>query len=119
MGKGAYKGHAFIILRGTKFLGDWLTNLNVGTSRSAYGQSIHDGFPQAFQSMRSQISPFINSFSNNGTHSVHCIGHSLGGGMATICAEYVRASTSHKPYLYTFGAPALGYVHLPIFSHPN
>ncbi len=39
---------------------------------------------------------------------MHCIGHSLGGGMATICAEYVRASTSHKPYLYTFGAPRVG-----------
>lgn len=107
-GKGAYQGHAFIILRGTHFLGDWLTNLNVGTSRSAYGQSIHDGFHQAFLSMQVKLSPFINSLGARGIHSVHCIGHSLGGGLATVCAEYVKASTPFKPYLYTYGAPRVG-----------
>ena len=35
-GKGAYEGHAFVILRGTKktFPADWLTNFNLATSRS-------------------------------------------------------------------------------------
>lgn len=41
-GKGAYKGHAFVVVRGSKILGDWLTNGNIGTSRSSSGQSVHD-----------------------------------------------------------------------------
>lgn len=108
LGKGPYKGHAFIMLRGTKFLGDWLTNFNVGTTRSAYGQSIHDGFHKAFLSMESQVSPFLTTIKSSGVHSVHCIGHSLGGGLASVCAEYFKAGTSLKPYLYTFGAPRVG-----------
>ena len=108
LGKGIYQGHAFIVLRGTKYLADWLTNLNVGVSRSSYGQSVHDGFHQAFKSTRQKIKPFIASLSSHGVHSVHCIGHSVGGGMATMCAEYVKASTTHSPYLYTFGAPRVG-----------
>ncbi len=107
-GKGIYQGHAFIVLRGTKFLGDWLTNINVGVSRSSYGQAVHDGFHQAFKSTRPKIKPFIASLSSHGVHSVHCIGHSVGGGMATMCAEYVKASTTYSPYLYTFGAPRVG-----------
>lgn len=107
-GKDIYQGHAFIVLRGTKFLADWLTNLNLGTSRSAYGQSIHDGFHQAFRSMLAQLKPFISSFSTQRIHSVHCIGHSLGGALATLCAEQIRASTPLKPYLYSFGAPRVG-----------
>lgn len=108
LGKGAYQGHAFIILRGTRFLADWLTNLNIGTSRSAYGQSIHNGFHQAFLSMQTQLNPFITALASKGIHSVHCIGHSLGGALATVCAEHIKASTSFKPYLYTFGAPRVG-----------
>ena len=108
IGKGNYKGHAFIVMRGTKFLGDWLTNFNMGTSRSAYGQSIHDGFHQAFLSMRDQLMAFVSSLSTQGVHTVHCVGHSLGGGLATVCAEYILSTTSFKPYLYTFGAPRVG-----------
>jgi triacylglycerol lipase len=105
---GAYEGHAFIVLRGTRVLADWLTNFNVGTSRSAYGQSIHDGFHRAFQSLNDQLTSFVAGFSKNKIHTVHCIGHSLGGGLATICAEEIKSKTIHRPYVYTFGAPRVG-----------
>ncbi len=108
LGKGAYQGHGFIVLRGTKFLADWLTNLNVGVSRSCNGQSVHDGFNRAFCSMKPQIKPFVRALAANGVHSVHCIGHSLGGGLATLSAEYVKATTALTPNLYTFGAPRVG-----------
>src|SRR5690554_757677 len=51
-GKSA-KNSAFIILRGTKILGDLLTDLNaMWSSTSVKGHRIHDGFSQAFQSDR-------------------------------------------------------------------
>ncbi len=108
IGKGSYQGHAFIILRGTKFLADWLTNLNVGVSRSVNGQSVHDGFNQAFKTMQPQLAPFVSGLISNNIHSIHCIGHSLGGALATLCAEHIQLATKRKPYLYTFGAPRVG-----------
>lgn len=108
IGKDAYKGHAFIILRGTKFLADWLTNLNVGVSRSANGQSVHDGFNRSFKTILPQLNPFVSGLISNNIHSIHCIGHSLGGALATLVAEYVQKATGRKPYLYTFGAPRVG-----------
>ncbi|WNO09771.1 lipase family protein [Teredinibacter sp. KSP-S5-2] len=108
LGKDTYKGHAFLIFRGTKFLADWLTNFNMGVSSSAFGQPMHDGFNQAFHSMLPQLSPFISQLKIQGVHSIHCIGHSLGGALATRCAEQIKSSTATAPYLYTFGAPRVG-----------
>ena len=51
VGKGALQGHAVFLFRGTQYLADWLTNLNITVSRSASGQPIHDGFNLAFKSM--------------------------------------------------------------------
>jgi triacylglycerol lipase len=80
-----YKSHAFIVLRGSRILGDWLTNANfVLTSRSAGGHSVHDGFYQAFKSFRAQVDSFIAGFGQQGITTVHCIGHSLGGALATL-----------------------------------
>ncbi|WP_339075278.1 lipase family protein [Teredinibacter turnerae] len=108
VGKDAYKGHAFFVLRGTQYLADWLTNFNIGTSRSFHAQPAHDGFKRAFNSMRDQMEPFITALGQQGIHSVHCVGHSLGGALASVTAEYIDATTQHKPYLYTFGAPRVG-----------
>ena len=109
-GKGAYAGHAFIILRGTKktFPADMLTNMNLAVTRSTRGHLVHDGFYQAFLSMNDDLESFIAQFASHKIHTVHCIGHSLGGGLATLCAEYLEANTTLKPYLYTFGAPRVG-----------
>lgn len=105
-----YKSHAFIVLRGSRILGDWLTNANfVLTSRSAGGHSVHDGFYQAFKSFRAQVDSFIAGFGQQGITTVHCIGHSLGGALATLCSEYVKQYTTKEVYLYTFGSPRVGF----------
>ena len=106
-GQGAYERNAFVIFRGTQYLADWLTNLNVSLARSTSGQLIHDGFHTAFQSMLPQIENAMASFAEGST--VHCIGHSLGGALATLAAEWFATSTEfNKPYLYTFGSPRVG-----------
>src|SRR5690554_2838452 len=49
-GVGEFKKEAFIILRGTKILGDLLTDFNaMWSSTSVQGHRIHDGFSKAFQ----------------------------------------------------------------------
>jgi triacylglycerol lipase len=110
IGKGKYKGQAFILFRGTQYLADWLTNLNVLQTRSCgFNQPVHDGFNQAFKSMLPQLLPFINGLKNHGIHTIHCIGHSLGGALATLCGEWVKSNTGIKPFIYTFGSPRVGF----------
>lgn len=108
LGKGKYQGHAVICIRGTQYLADWLTNLNISVSSSAVGEPVHDGFNQAFQSMKEQLEQLIPLIRQNRVHTVHCIGHSLGGALATICADWLSSSKGIKPYLYTFGSPRVG-----------
>lgn len=108
-GVGRSKKEAFIILRGTKILADLLTDFNaMWSSTSVQGYKIHDGFSQAFKALRPQLEVFVAGFAARGITEVHCIGHSLGGALATLCAEYVGAKTGCETYLYTFGSPRVG-----------
>ena len=43
----------------------------------------------------------------NPTH-IHCVGHSLGGALATLCADYCVANRVSLVSLYTIGAPRAG-----------
>lgn len=107
-GVGYYESHAFIVLRGTKLLGDALTDLHAGVSHSSTGWYVHDGFNQTFESLKPNLDAFIAQMNSKNIHSVHCIGHSLGGALANLVAEYICANTSFASYLYTFGAPRVG-----------
>jgi hypothetical protein len=40
--------------------------------------------------------------------TIHCIGHSLGGAVATLAADWVKRQTNKHVMLYTFGAPKPG-----------
>ncbi|MCK4825736.1 lipase family protein, partial [bacterium] len=108
IGKGILEGHVFIMFRGTKYLADWLTNMNVSTSSSSLGMPVHDGFNEAFKSMEPQLINFMGELKNYKVHTVNCIGHSLGGAIATICGEWVRMTYGRGTKIYTFGSPRVG-----------
>lgn len=108
LGKGVFKGHAFILFRGTQYLADWLTNLNVSVSSSAAGQSVHDGFNKSFKSMEPHLMKFMSSPAMKDIHTIHCVGHSLGGALATICGEWIKVAYGRAPYIYSFGSPRVG-----------
>ena len=98
-------GHAVILFRGSQSLADWLTNFNITTSKTDSGHSVHDGFNQAFIGMKPQISKLLRSLKN--VHIFHCIGHSLGGALATLCANWLK-SQKKTAYLYSYGSPRVG-----------
>ena len=110
IGKGSLQGHAVILFRGTQYLADWLTNLNVGVSRGASGQPVHDGFNLTFKTMEPKLKEFMGILVKNKITQIHCVGHSLGGALATLCADWIRSSYKIKPYLYTFGSPRVGLI---------
>lgn len=106
-GKGAFAGQAFAAFKGPADLYDGLTDLNTGVKPSHTGQAVHQGFDYAFDSVRSDLEKFIVGLKNVTT--LHCVGHSLGGAIATLAADWVKASAKvAQVNLYTFGNPRVG-----------
>src|SRR5690606_14137760 len=91
LGQGSLKGHAFFLFRGTQYLADWLTNLNISVSRSSSGQPVHDGFKSAFFTMEPKLKEFMAIVAKNNISHIHCIGHSLGGALATLCGDWIKS----------------------------
>jgi len=106
-GKGKYKDDAIIAFRGTHdFFKDlFLTDGNIGLQHSNSGHSVHAGFNNVFTSFEKELRKFFRSYS---PCRVHCVGHSLGGALATIVAEWIARNKTAQPILYTFGSPRVG-----------
>ena len=108
IGKGALSGNAFVIFRGTNYLADILTDANVAVSSSTTGKSVHDGFNRAFKSMEPQLMQFMDKVAQQNIRAIHCVGHSLGGALATLCGEWIKTVYERKSFIYTFGSPRVG-----------
>lgn len=108
-GKGQYQGDHVIAVRGTKTGQDWLTNGNFGLATGHGGSSVHLRFHQTFQSMRPSLEKaFSPRLRGGGRGIVHCVGHSLGGALASLAAEWIKIRFRRPVHLYTFGAPRVG-----------
>lgn len=109
-GAGAYKNDLFVIIRGTTFSNfgaDIVTDIRAGMNISATGSVVHAGFNQAFNSLKSGIANFLHA--NTDAINVHCIGHSLGGAVASLAADWITDNFSKNVKLYTFGCPRIGF----------
>ncbi len=106
-GKGQYQGHAFVAITGTANLYDALTDLNTGVKTGHTGFPVHQGFYYAFDSMLTDLSSFKQSL--KGISVIHCVGHSLGGAIATLAADWLKKNGGVSTVkLYTFGSPRVG-----------
>lgn len=106
-GKDKYKGQAFVAIKGTASLYDALTDLNAGLRTSHTGFQVHQGFYYAFDSILTDLRKFTAKM--QGVNVVHCIGHSLGGAIATLAADWLKANSGVSSVkLYTFGSPRVG-----------
>ncbi|GAA3583802.1 MULTISPECIES: lipase family protein [Marinobacter] len=108
-GKNQFQGQHVVAIRGTQDGHDWLTNGNVGYSTCASGSTVHAGFNEAFESMKgafeSLLSPHLTGTDSRG---VHCVGHSLGGALASLTADWIKDRYRKPVNIYTFGAPRVG-----------
>lgn len=104
---GQYSDQAVIAIKGTNSLADALTDLNTGVKISESGGFVHQGFLNAFNSLLPDLKQFISSLPQE-IHTLHCIGHSLGGAIATLLADWLTLNTSKSIKLYTFGSPRVG-----------
>jgi pimeloyl-ACP methyl ester carboxylesterase len=100
--------HIVIATRGTRpELGapDILTDLRA--SMSGFGEYglVHKGFKTTFDSVIGNLARDNTTIMD--ADVVHCVGHSLGGAVATLVAAHF-ASLGKSVKLYTFGSPRVG-----------
>ncbi|WP_413110249.1 lipase family protein [Thaumasiovibrio sp. DFM-14] len=108
LGKGKYKNELVISVRGTKRINDWVSNFNIGLKGSPNGSLGHAGFINTFHTLRPQIKQFLVS-QKSMPKRIHCVGHSLGGALASLIADWLKEEFSMRVNLYTFGAPRIGH----------
>lgn len=108
-GVGKYKGDIIIACRGTNMLRDFITDGSAGLTTSENNQAVHLGFQRTFESMKKDLETTLTPvLSGKFRGKVHCIGHSLGGALASLVGDWVTVRFKKKVYLYTFGAPRVG-----------
>ena len=85
---------------------DLLTDLHAVRASPFQGKIVHSGFYKTYSSLNIE-SLFRQQLGGSNPTTVHCVGHSLGGAVATLVADWAkRRSIDAK--LYTFGCPRVG-----------
>jgi len=110
MGGKGYEKDLFMIFRGSTGANnnaDWISNARIGVQLSSNALPVHIGFNEIFKSMLPSIKTFLNDNKGN-IENVHCVGHSLGGAIATLAADWIKSRLKKNVKLYTFGAPKPG-----------
>lgn len=109
-GQGKFKDDIFLVFRGSTNANnnaDWISNFRIGFEFSSTGIPVHIGFNQIFGSVVDKIRKFISeNYSHKG--AIHIVGHSLGGAIANLAADWAKKRYGGKVCLYTYGAPRVG-----------
>lgn len=97
-----------IVARGTQEIADWVRDVNATQVPSEAGEGqAHHGFHESFKAVRDFVVPYLDAFRRNNQIIVVC-GHSLGGAIALLMAEWLRNNLSEDVLLYTYGSPRAG-----------
>jgi hypothetical protein len=104
-GVGPRQNELLIAVRGTASLFDGVTDLVQSIRIGPNGYPVHAGFKNTFDSFKPTIADFL---SGNKPTTVHVVGHSLGGALATLVADFLSEQKVFTK-LYTFGCPRTGF----------
>jgi hypothetical protein len=100
----------FVVFTGTEpgDMRDWYTNVKAsGRYWGVLEGDVHSGFLKAYMSIRDKVlnEILLNLYKSYNVRVI-CIGHSLGGALASLCQADMMAY-SDNVHSITFGAPAL------------
>ncbi len=106
-GSKQHEKETIVAIRGTDGAADALTDALIGFGvPGPTGTTVHTGFNRTWNTLKGQIDRALPASSLAGT-TVHCVGHSLGGALATLAADHLSFLGAHVK-LYTFGCPRVG-----------
>lgn len=105
-GIGDRENEVLIAIRGTDNKFDWVTDITQTLTRGPSGYAVHAGFAKTFESFKPALHKCFDKCNLKPT-VVHVVGHSLGGPLATLAADYLSQQSMHIK-LYTFGSPRCG-----------
>lgn len=104
-----------VSIRGTQERKDFITDAKapqVTIQNYNYKAKAHLGFHGAYAAIRPFIESYLDRFHTD--QKIIVVGHSLGGAIATLVAEWIRQQTKYtgnnnnKVVLYTYGSPRVG-----------
>ncbi|MEX6500738.1 lipase family protein [Pseudomonas zhanjiangensis] len=97
-----------ITVRGTQETPDIFRDLDARQVPYAEGDGqAHRGFYEAFYAAKDFTQRYLDAF-HRPEHNIVVCGHSLGGAIALLLAEWLRRDWSDNIQLYTFGSPRTG-----------
>ncbi|WP_217475562.1 lipase family protein [Stutzerimonas stutzeri] len=97
-----------ISIRGTLGAPDMLRDLDARQVPYAEGSGqAHRGFYDSFRAAKVFVERYLDAF-YTGEQALIVCGHSLGGAVALLLAEWLRTNWSRDIQIYTFGAPRAG-----------
>ena len=90
---------------------DWAANFTNAQVAAPWrtGVKVHKGFLEIYSSVGQLVRDEVNKLSAQMPGlQVVCTGHSLGAGLATLCAHDLQNSTAIRPFCYPFCPPKTG-----------
>jgi len=106
--------HACIAFTGTKFISEWQSDFQfeqvAPTVLNGYenGVLVHMGIYNIYLSIRDKLWNWWKS-NQSWVKTLYITGHSLGGGLSTICSyDFAKVFTNNFPVHYSFAAPRTG-----------
>jgi pimeloyl-ACP methyl ester carboxylesterase len=101
--------HVVIATRGTRpempSVPDIITDFRASSTGFGSFGPVHKGFKRTFDSIQTSLNRDTQLIAS--ADVVHCVGHSLGGAVATLIAADI-ANSRKNVKLYTFGSPRVG-----------
>lgn len=104
-GVDAHQGELLCVSRGTASLVDYLSDFNVGLKPGPGSRYVHAGFRDTWDTTAKQIREYLKG---RNPSRIHCVGHSLGGALAMLNADYFTTLKIAPVSVYTFGCPRVG-----------
>ena len=105
----ATRREVILSIRGTDGAADALTDALIGPGvPGPSGTTVHAGFNRTWKTLQEQIDRRLPVQGLSGV-TVHCVGHSLGGALATLAADHLSLRGAQVK-VYTFGCPRVGMI---------
>jgi len=102
----------YFVFRGTNDAQDAIVNLNLIRVPFFEGQKqshikVHGGFKKQFEALKEAVLKTLGKYLKQ-VDLVKCVGHSLGGALATLFAGEIARLNEVKVVCHTFGSPRVG-----------